>query len=46
MKNPGVKGFRYKDLSNNCIVIVIVYAKCVNRRITNKAIVIVTSSCE
>ena len=28
-------------LSNNCLVIVIVYANCVNRGITNKAIVVV-----
>ena len=32
---------RYKDLSNNCLVIVIIYAKCINRRITSKAIVVV-----
>ena len=31
---------RYKDLLNNFLVIVIVYAKCANRGITNKAIVI------
>ena len=31
----------YKDLSNNSVVIVIVYAKGVRRGITNKAIVVV-----
>ena len=29
--------FRYKDLSNNCLVIVIVYGKNVSRGITKKS---------
>ena len=32
---------RYKDLTNNCLVIVIVYAKGINRGISNKVIVVV-----
>ena len=35
-----LKDLRYKDLSNNCLGIVVVYAKGMNRGITNKAIVV------
>ena len=38
---PWFEDLRYKDLSNNCLVIVIVYAKSVNRGIRKKAIVVV-----
>ena len=31
----------FEDLANNCLGIVIVYAKVVNREITNKTIVVV-----
>ena len=36
-----VEDIRYKDQSHNCVAIVIVCAKGVNRGITNKAIVVV-----
>ena len=32
---------RYKDLSNNCLVIVIVYGNNIDSGVTNKAIVVV-----
>ena len=39
--NLDFKTFGYKDLSNKCRVIVTVYARSVNREITNQAIVVV-----
>ena len=41
MKRDNKESNRYKDLLNNCLEIVIVYAKVVNRKITNKAIDVV-----
>ena len=37
VKPQWFKDLRYKDLSNNCLVIVIVYAKGINRGITEKS---------